>query len=79
VGGWNFGAIVKLVAFFGRTALLALGIGRAWRRLENWPWREAIQEGLAPVSIGLLLAGCFTMTKGAIIGLNTAAIAVGCC
>ena len=29
------------------------------------------------MSIGLLLAGCFTMAKGAIFGLETAAIAVG--
>ena len=41
-----------------------------------WPWRNSIQQGLAPVSIGLLLAGCFTMAKGAITGHETAAIAV---
>jgi chromate transporter len=29
------------------------------------------------VSIGLLLAGCFTMARGAIFGVETAAIAVG--
>jgi chromate transporter len=28
-------------------------------------------------SIGLLLAGCFTMAKGAISGVETAAVAVG--
>lgn len=44
-------------------------------RLEAWPWRASIQRGLAPVSIGLLLAGCFTMAKGAIFGVETAAIA----
>ena len=43
--------------------------------LESWPWRASIQRGLAPVSIGLLLAGCFTMAKGAIFGVETAAIA----
>jgi chromate transport protein ChrA len=32
---------------------------------------------IAFVSIGLLLAGCFTMAKGAISGTETAAIAVG--
>ena len=57
--------------------MLALVIGRAWRRLETWPWRKSIQQGLAPVSIGLLLAGCFTMAKGAVTGVNTAAIATG--
>jgi len=38
---------------------------------------SAAQQGLAPVSIGLLLAGCFTMAKGAITGLETGAMAVG--
>lgn len=44
-------------------------------RLAAWPWRTSIQQGLAPVSIGLLLAGCFTMAKGAIFGVETAAVA----
>jgi chromate transporter len=66
-----------LIAFFGPTALLAFIVARGWKRLEKWPWRTSIQKGLAPVSIGLLLAGCFTMAKGAISGVETAAIAVG--
>jgi len=66
-----------LIAFFGPTALLTFIIGRWWARLETWPWRKSIQQGLAPVSIGLLLAGCFTLAKGAIFGVETAAIAVG--
>jgi chromate transporter len=80
IGQWAggvFGAIITLVAFFGPTALLAFIVARFWKRLEKWPWRKSIQEGLAPVSIGLLLAGCFTMAKGAITGLETGAIAVG--
>jgi chromate transporter len=76
VGGF-FGAVVTLLAFFGPTALLAFVVARLWERLEKWPWRTSIQQGLAPVSIGLLLAGCFTMAKGAIFGLETATIAVG--
>lgn len=79
IGEWAAGfagAVVVLLAFFGPTALLALIIGRLWGRLEKWPWRSSIQKGLAPVSIGLLLAGCFTMAKGAITGLPTATIAV---
>jgi len=80
IGQWAaglLGALVTLLAFFGPTALLAYVVGRLWKRLETWPWRKSIQEGLAPVSIGLLLAGCFTMAKGAIFGLETGAIAVG--
>ena len=80
IGDWvggSLGAILVLLAFFGPTALLTFAIGRFWTRLETWPWRTSIQQGLAPVSIGLLLAGCFTLAKSAIFGLETAAIAVG--
>ncbi len=79
IGQWAggmLGALAVLIAFFGPTALLAFLVGRMWKRLEKWPWRTSIQRGLAPVSIGLLLAGCFTMAKGAISGAETAAIAV---
>ena len=37
---------------------------------------EAIDSAGTRTSIGLLLAGCFTMAKGAIFGLETATIAV---
>ncbi|HTV64623.1 MAG TPA: chromate transporter [Bryocella sp.] len=80
IGQWAggiLGAIAVLIAFFGPTAVLAFVVARAWKQLENWPWRTSIQQGLAPVSIGLLLAGCFTMAKGAISGVETGAIAVG--
>jgi chromate transporter len=80
IGQWAggfLGALIVLLAFFGPTALLAFVVARGWKKLEKWSWRTSIQKGLAPVSIGLLLAGCFTMAKGAIFGVETAAIAVG--
>jgi chromate transporter len=80
IGEWAggiLGAIIVVIAFFGPTSLLALSVGRLWNRLAKWPWRASIQQGLASVSIGLLLAGCFTLAKGAVMGLDTAAIAVG--
>jgi chromate transporter len=79
IGAWAggvLGAIVVVLAFFGPTAVLTFIVGGLWNKLEKWPWRRSIQQGLAPVSIGLLLAGCFTMAKGAILGLETATIAV---
>ena len=80
IGEWAaglLGAIVAVIAFFGPTGLLTFLVGRLWNKLSNWPWRKSIQEGLAPVSIGLLLAGCFTFARGAVTGFDTAAIAVG--
>lgn len=79
IGEWAggvLGAIVVVISFFGPTALLTLTVGRLWNKLAKWPWRTSIQKGLAPVSIGLLLAGCFTLAKGAVTGLETATIAV---
>ena len=78
IGAWAAGipgVLVVLIAFFGPTALLAFIIGRLWTRLEKWPWRASIERGLAPVSIGLLLAGCLTMAKGAVTGVVTVIIA----
>jgi chromate transporter len=80
IGQWAgglLGAVVTILAFFGPTAVLAFVVGRGWRKLEKWPWRKSIQAGLAPVSIGLLLAGCFTMAKGAVTGVETGTLAVG--
>ena len=80
IGQWAggmLGALAVLIAFFGPTALLTFVVARLWKKIEKWPWRTSIQQGLAPVSIGLLLAGCFTMARGAISGVETAAIAVG--
>ena len=80
IGDWAggiLGAILVVLAFFGPTGFLTFFTGRIWKRLEAWPWRKSIQRGLAPVSIGLLLAGAFSIAKGAIFGLETAAIAAG--
>jgi chromate transporter len=80
IGEWAaglLGAIVVVIAFFGPTGVLTFMVGRLWNKLSKWPWRESIQEGLAPVSIGLLLAGCFTFARGAVTGFDTAAIATG--
>jgi len=78
IGQWTAGlpgAVVVVLAFFAPTALLALIVGRFWKRLSQWPWRYSIQKGLAPVSIGLLLAGCLMIAKGAIRSTTTACIA----
>jgi chromate transporter len=70
------GGLVVIAAFFGPTALLALAVGRAWNKLEKWPWRLSIQQGLAPVSVGLLLAGTLSMAKTAVHGWTTGGIAL---
>jgi chromate transporter len=60
------GALAVVVAFFLPTALLTFAAGRVWKRFEGAPWRNSIQAGLAPVSIGLLLAGSLSIAKVAL-------------
>ena len=68
------GSLVVVLAFFLPTALLTFGVGRLWVKLERWRWRDAIQKGLAPVSVGLVLAGSITLARGAL--LNWVAVAI---
>lgn len=69
------GALAVVIAFFGPTGLLTLATGRLWRKLEGWRWRESIQRGLAPVAVGLLLAGSISLARGALTGWTGVAVA----
>lgn len=69
-----FGALVCALAFFVPTGILTFLVGRLWKRLVHWPWRDSIQKGLGPVAIGLAVAGLITFGKGAITGWLTLAV-----
>ena len=71
------GGIIAFIAFLGPPAVLAFVVGRLWTRVRGRPWFVAIQRGLAPVSIGLLLAGCLTFARGSVNGWLSAAITAG--
>lgn len=78
IGEWvagPLGALVVVTAFFLPTACLTFAVGRMWEHMEGWAWRDSIQRGLAPVSIGLLLAGAISIARGAVSGWLSAAIA----
>jgi chromate transporter len=58
------GALVATVAMCGPTCLLAFYVGHVWERFKQAPWRAAIQEGLVPISIGLIAASAFVVASG---------------
>ena len=70
------GALVALFAFFLPASILTFATGKLWDRLGDWPWRESIQRGLAPISIGLMLAGTITIAKIAVTDPRTIALAI---
>jgi chromate transporter len=70
------GSLAVVIAFFAPTALITFAVGRLWVKLAHWPWRDAIQRGLGPVSVGLVLAGSLTLAKGALINAYAVVVAV---
>jgi chromate transporter len=70
------GAFAAALAFFVPTGVLTFVVGRIWNRLANWPWRQSIQKGLAPVAIGLAVGGLIIFGRSAINGWLTALLAL---
>lgn len=70
------GALAAVVGFFLPAGLIMLVSGRLWDRFAGSPWKEALQRGLAPLTIGLMLAGTWVLARTVVRGPATAGIAV---
>jgi chromate transporter len=62
VGGW-IGALVATLAIFLPSSLLCYGAAFMWRRHRGKRWHTALEQGLAPVGIGLVLAGVIALFR----------------
>jgi len=67
--GWKvagvLGGVVALLAMSGPSSILTYAVAHAWERFRDAPWRIAIQRGLAPVTVGLILASGYVLTRAA--------------
>jgi chromate transporter len=70
------GALVATAAMTGPTCLFAYWIARVWERFKDAPWRNIIQAGLVPLSIGLMAASAYVITGAADKTLAAAAITI---
>ena len=59
------GLIAVLFAFFFPACLLCYFVSQLWDAAQGSPWRDAVQRGMAPIVIGLMLAGCYALGKTA--------------
>jgi len=75
LAGWA-GMVVVGIGFFLPDCIITLFVNRWWVRLGGWPWRTSIQRGLAPVAIGLMTSGTYSIAKLSIVNAPTLAIAV---
>ncbi|HLZ28900.1 MAG TPA: chromate transporter [Chloroflexota bacterium] len=67
--GWHLagvpGALVALLAMCGPSSVLALVVARVLHSSGAARWRYRVQTGLAPLTIGLMLAGGVVLSRSA--------------
>ena len=62
VMGWT-GAIIATLSLFLPSSLLCYGVALVWRRYRGHRWHTALEKGLTPVGVGLLLAGVVSILR----------------
>ena len=67
--GWQVaglaGAVSSTLALCGPSSLMIYQFDRIWSRLAGSPWRDAIQRGIAPLAVGLVLSSGFLIARAA--------------
>lgn len=76
LAGWS-GAAIATLAFFLPSTLLCYGVVRVWDRYRGKPWHTALEQGLAPVGGGLILAGAVSILRIGGGGLLPWIVAIG--
>lgn len=67
--GWKVaglpGALVATAAMCIPSSLLVYAFSRVWERFRQARWRMVLQAGLAPITVGLILASGYVLTRAA--------------
>jgi chromate transporter len=58
------GAAVATAAMFGPSCLLVHVAAGMWQRTREAAWRQRVEQGLAPVAVGLIFAAGFALIRG---------------
>ncbi|MBI1846728.1 MAG: chromate transporter [Candidatus Rokubacteria bacterium] len=70
------GGVLAVLAMFLPTSVLTALASLSWRNVRRRPWAMAVERALAPIGIGLMTAGVYTITRSAVHDPRTAAIAI---
>ena len=62
IAGWA-GALIATLALYVPSSLLCYGVAFVWRRHRGKVWHTALEEGLAPVGVGLMMAGVLVIMQ----------------
>jgi chromate transporter len=58
------GALVSFIAMFGPSSLVVHFVARYWNRAARKPWRAVVEQGLAPIGIGMTFATGLSLARG---------------
>ena len=73
VGGLP-GAITSAFATFGPPCLMYYTSYRLWDRFRDRPWQQIVRLGLAPLTIGLVIAGGYVVARAADTGWQSVVV-----
>ena len=73
VGGIT-GAIAGALATFGPPCAMYYVSYRLWDRFRDMPWQRIVRRALAPLTIGLVIAGGYVMARTGDVGWPSVAI-----
>ena len=68
------GAVASALATFGPPCAMYYLSYRLWDRFRDMPWQRIVRRGLAPLTIGLVIAGGYVMARSAAVGWPSVAI-----
>lgn len=67
--GWKIaglaGALIATAAMSVPSSLLAYGVARVWQRYRHTRWHASLRDALAPITVGLVVAGGYVLTDSA--------------
>jgi chromate transporter len=70
------GAIASAFATFGPPCVMYYVTYTLWDRFRDRPWQRIVRRALAPLTIGLVIAGGYVMARAADVGWPSLAITV---
>jgi chromate transporter len=80
--GWHVaglaGALVSCLAMFVPSSIVTLLVLHQWQRFRNRPWRASVQNGLVPITTGLIAASAVVIAVGCDTRLVLGGITLAC-
>ncbi|MBF7993476.1 chromate transporter [Rahnella sp. SAP-29] len=77
VAGWS-GLLVSSLAKFGPSSIVTIVVMGGWKRYKDKSWRQVIQRGLVPVTVGLVVSSGLLIAKASATTLTLAGVIALC-